>query len=279
MTNSACRLPVPPHTALELVGLKSSMIPFRLMMFYLTVSLLSICKVSGLIPPVPTTIIVKAAPPISIVSISQPSRMNSSEQRQESPSSIKTISNNHPSSFLSIILSVANTEEDIATAQRQQPWENTVVQSLKLVDDEVVRVLDPNTVQLKRNGLVTFGALQTPSGYNSASFQDAQVNKASDGRFGELRSSIQTRWTDDDGGDPVLVEQENKRGATEPPKNPGDVRGCSDFTYYEDAYRYYDKYYPYYGDVARLDRDNDGIPCEGLPHTKTPEKYRLKKPR
>ena len=33
--------------------------------------------------------------------------------------------------------------------------------------DEVVRVVDANTVKLKRNGLVTFAAVQTPSGYGS----------------------------------------------------------------------------------------------------------------
>lgn len=25
--------------------------------------------------------------------------------------------------------------------------------------------------------------------------------------------------------------------------------------------------YPFYGDVAKLDRDGDGVPCPGLPHT------------
>ena len=54
--------------------------------------------------------------------------------------------------------------------------------------------------------------------------------------------------------------------------------GCSDFSIYEDALRWYETYYPYYGDVAKLDRDGDGVPCPGLPHTKVSEIYRMKKP-
>ena len=54
--------------------------------------------------------------------------------------------------------------------------------------------------------------------------------------------------------------------------------GCSDFNTYEDALRWYEYYKPFYGDVAKLDRDNDGIPCPGLPHTKNQDQYRMKVP-
>ena len=47
--------------------------------------------------------------------------------------------------------------------------------------------------------------------------------------------------------------------------NPGDSKNCKDFETYRDARAWYDKYFPLYGDVARLDGDNDGIPCENLP--------------
>jgi hypothetical protein len=63
-----------------------------------------------------------------------------------------------------------------------------------------------------------------------------------------------------------------------PPPNPGDTVGCSDFETYEDSLRYYERYFPYYGDVARLDRNGDGIPCPKLPHTNNREQYRIKKP-
>jgi hypothetical protein len=66
--------------------------------------------------------------------------------------------------------------------------------------------------------------------------------------------------------------------ASTPPPNPGDRVGCSDFETYEDSLRYYERYFPYYGDVARLDRDGDGIPCPKLPHTSNREQYRIKKP-
>ena len=62
------------------------------------------------------------------------------------------------------------------------------------------------------------------------------------------------------------------------PQNPGDRVGCSDFETYEDALKYYETYFPYYGDVAKLDRDGDGIPCPKLQHTQNMDKYRRKVP-
>ncbi len=49
------------------------------------------------------------------------------------------------------------------------------------------------------------------------------------------------------------------------PGNPGDTKNCGDFSNYSEAKDWIDTYYPYYGDVANLDGDNDGEPCESLP--------------
>ena len=49
------------------------------------------------------------------------------------------------------------------------------------------------------------------------------------------------------------------------PANPGDSRNCGDFSTYAEAKTWFDTYYPYYGDVARLDSDGDLEPCESLP--------------
>jgi hypothetical protein len=49
------------------------------------------------------------------------------------------------------------------------------------------------------------------------------------------------------------------------PPNPGDTKNCTDFANYGQAKSWFDTYFPYYGDVAGLDRDGDGIPCESLP--------------
>jgi putative cell wall-binding protein len=49
-----------------------------------------------------------------------------------------------------------------------------------------------------------------------------------------------------------------------PPKNPGDTKNCTDFATYAEALAWY-RMYLAYGDVARLDHDNDGRPCESLP--------------
>ena len=49
------------------------------------------------------------------------------------------------------------------------------------------------------------------------------------------------------------------------PANPGDDRDCSDFPTRSAAQAYHDTYFPYYGDVANLDADDDGEACESLP--------------
>ncbi|MDA9727431.1 HNH endonuclease family protein [Acidimicrobiaceae bacterium] len=53
--------------------------------------------------------------------------------------------------------------------------------------------------------------------------------------------------------------------ASSQPDNPGDTKNCGDFANYSEAKAWFDTYYEYYGDVANLDGDNDGEPCESLP--------------
>jgi hypothetical protein len=49
------------------------------------------------------------------------------------------------------------------------------------------------------------------------------------------------------------------------PASPGNSKNCSDFSTHAQAQAWFDTYYPYYGDVAGLDADNDGSACETLP--------------
>jgi hypothetical protein len=49
------------------------------------------------------------------------------------------------------------------------------------------------------------------------------------------------------------------------PANPGNTKNCGDFATYGEAKAWFDTYYLYYGDVARLDQNGDLIPCESLP--------------
>ncbi|GEP67845.1 GmrSD restriction endonuclease domain-containing protein [Cellulomonas soli] len=53
--------------------------------------------------------------------------------------------------------------------------------------------------------------------------------------------------------------------APAPVGNPGDSKNCGDFATWADANAWFQTYLPAYGDVAGLDADNDGIPCESLP--------------
>jgi hypothetical protein len=46
---------------------------------------------------------------------------------------------------------------------------------------------------------------------------------------------------------------------------PGDIKNCSDFATQAEAQAWFDDYYPYCGDVANLDGNNDGVACESLP--------------
>jgi putative cell wall-binding protein len=49
------------------------------------------------------------------------------------------------------------------------------------------------------------------------------------------------------------------------PANPGDTKNCTDFPTQKAAQAWFNTYYPYYGDVAGLDADHDGVACESLP--------------
>jgi hypothetical protein len=49
---------------------------------------------------------------------------------------------------------------------------------------------------------------------------------------------------------------------TPPPANPGDTKNCTDFATYAEAKAWFETYFPYYGDIANLDHDDDRIPCE-----------------
>lgn len=53
--------------------------------------------------------------------------------------------------------------------------------------------------------------------------------------------------------------------ATAPLENPGDVMNCGDFATQAAAQAWFNRYFSSFGDVARLDGDNDGEACESLP--------------
>ena len=64
-----------------------------------------------------------------------------------------------------------------------------------------------------------------------------------------------------------------------PPEKPSGTKRCSDFRDFEDAKRWYDAFYVQYGDVNKLDSDGNGVPCDGLPHTRRRELYQPKMPK
>ena len=48
------------------------------------------------------------------------------------------------------------------------------------------------------------------------------------------------------------------------PHAPGNSKNCKEFASYTEAKAWFDKYYPAFGDVAQLDGNDDGRPCESL---------------
>jgi putative cell wall-binding protein len=52
---------------------------------------------------------------------------------------------------------------------------------------------------------------------------------------------------------------------TPPVGNPGDSKNCTDFRTWGEAQAWFLKYYPIYGDIAKLDGNNDMDACESLP--------------
>ena len=67
--------------------------------------------------------------------------------------------------------------------------------------------------------------------------------------FEELERTTQIQYGDD-GGKEVIVSREPT--SSSPPRNPGDTKSCFDFDTFEDALQWYERYYPYYGDVAKM---------------------------
>jgi len=66
----------------------------------------------------------------------------------------------------------------------------------------------------------------------------------------------------------ITVEADNAPQATSQDAtirpNPGNAVDCSDFATYEEAKEWFDTYFNDFGDVAELDSDGDGEPCESL---------------
>ena len=56
---------------------------------------------------------------------------------------------------------------------------------------------------------------------------------------------------------------------------PAKYKSCAEFDYYEDALAIFERAPD--SVRKRLDRDGDGVPCPGLPHTTDRERYRFKK--
>jgi hypothetical protein len=142
---------------------------------------------------------------------------------------------------------------------------------------DVVKELNELENNARQNGLGIFKLCQDDKHTkqnDATTTSDSVADSNFVAQFEPLEYTTQTSWSDD-GGTTILLP---KQTAPSIPTNPGDVKGCSDFDTYEEALSWYETYYPYYGDVAKLDRKNKGVPCSGLPHTSDRMRYRMKRP-
>ena len=48
------------------------------------------------------------------------------------------------------------------------------------------------------------------------------------------------------------------------PPNPGNTKNCSDFSTHQEAQEWFDVHFPFYGDVAQIDTNGNGVACEDL---------------
>ena len=83
--------------------------------------------------------------------------------------------------------------------------------------------------------------------------------------YGEPTDTAFTGDWNGDGLDTLGVRRDVAAPPPAVPPNPGDTVGCSDFTTQAQAQEWFLRHYPYYGDVAELDADDDGEACESLP--------------
>jgi endonuclease YncB( thermonuclease family) len=108
-----------------------------------------------------------------------------------------------------------------------------------------------------------------------------QIDFPDEEQFEELDYFVETQYQDD-GGRQIVRQGKSIQGIPPPDPRPTSraqkLPICADFDTYEDALTWFERYFPFYGDVAKLDKDGDGVPCSGLPHTKDQNKYRMKKP-
>lgn len=66
-------------------------------------------------------------------------------------------------------------------------------------------------------------------------------------------------------GSKAPTKKPTPKAPSKKPARPTRDYDCTDFSRWADANRVYRAYFPYYGDVFRLDSDRDGVVCESLP--------------
>ena len=116
------------------------------------------------------------------------------------------------------------------------------------------------TVPIGGGGQVSF--FDVPGGHLIADVFGyyTETPASSDGRYQTVTPTRILDSRDRTGMAPIVVPP-----GPQPPANPRNTVNCDDFANWTQANTWFWTYYPYYGDVAVLDADNDLIPCESLP--------------
>ena len=88
--------------------------------------------------------------------------------------------------------------------------------------------------------------------------------------LGESRTESNLTTVPDTTTTTTITEQTTTTTSTEPVTatdlpNPGNSKDCSDFATQAEAQEWFDTYFALYGDVAKIDTNNNGVACELLP--------------
>jgi hypothetical protein len=130
---------------------------------------------------------------------------------------------------------------------------------------------DGNLVGYRGNGAVSWNSSTWREGPSRLSVQNdgSVVLYRADGTAAWYSGWDSGQWANSPSNGTYVPRPAAPAPAPDPgptrPGNPGDTKNCGDFSTWREAQNWFDTYYPYYGDVARLDGDGNRIACESLP--------------
>ena len=160
------------------------------------------------------------------------------------------------------------------SAQATIPLEHqTAAAALVLMADTATEMLDglrsTDTGQARRSALVGFltayeifeEAITRVAEMIGEEGTEALERSRTENTVPTIREGTTTTTTTE----PATTTTTTEPATGTDPENPGNTKNCSDFATQAEAQEWFDTYFPFYGDVALIDTNNNGVACERLP--------------